>query len=387
MKIVVIWARFGPYHLARLKAAGRRFASEGLRVVGLEVARNDNTYAWRVTEGAEAFERMTVCSNNYDALSPRYIKRAVIEALDQIDPIAVATAGWSPPEATGGLHWCRQNGRAAVVMSESKQDDMPRFWWKELVKRLVVRRFDAALVGGAPHAQYVKALGISPDRVFMGYDVVDNDYFGDASRAARADEVRLRRSLNLPQRFFLCVGRFVAKKNLRRLLKAYATYRDACRTPWGLVLCGDGELGSELREFAMQLGSEGVIWPGFAQVDELPRFYGLASAFVLPSTTEQWGLVVNEAMASGLPVLVSNTAGCRYDLVEDGINGLLFDPFDEHDIARAMLKMTARSDAEQDAMSSASRRIIARWGPERFADGLWQATCVSSAKFHSRGLP
>lgn len=122
--------------------------------------------------------------------------------------------------------------------------------------------------------------------------------------------------------------------------------------------------------------------PGFKQYDELPVYYGLASAFVHASATEQWGLVVNEAMASGLPVLVSNRCGCAMDLVKDGVNGFTFDPHNVEQLASLMFKLSTlnslagRSEAKTAPLSTlgaASREIISSWGPERFADGLVRA--------------
>jgi glycosyltransferase involved in cell wall biosynthesis len=80
-------------------------------------------------------------------------------------------------------------------------------------------------------------------------------------------------------------------------------------------------------------------------------------------------LVVNEAMASGLPVLVSNRCGCAPDLVQEGVNGFTFDPYNVEQIAGLMLKVSA-CDFPLSAFGDASRRIIADWGPERFAAGL-----------------
>ena len=102
----------------------------------------------------------------------------------------------------------------------------------------------------------------------------------------------------------------------------------------------------------------------------MPAYYGLASAFVHASTTEQWGLVVNEAMASGLPVLVSNRCGCAPDLVQEGVNGFTFDPYNVEQLAQLMLKISAFQTFSLSTFGAASRRIIADWGPERFASGL-----------------
>jgi glycosyltransferase involved in cell wall biosynthesis len=113
--------------------------------------------------------------------------------------------------------------------------------------------------------------------------------------------------------------------------------------------------------------------PGFKQYPDLPAYYGLAKAFIHASTTEQWGLVVNEAMASGLPVLVSNRCGCAMNLVKDGVNGFTFDPFNVEEMAEVMLRLTETPKHRLTEMGDASREIISNWGPERFAKGLHDA--------------
>jgi glycosyltransferase involved in cell wall biosynthesis len=116
-----------------------------------------------------------------------------------------------------------------------------------------------------------------------------------------------------------------------------------------------------------------VFFPGFRQIEELPRFYAHAGAFVHASTTEQWGLVVNEAMACGLPVIVSNRCGCAADLVQEGVNGYTFDPYNVEQLAQLMHRLTEAPKHRLSEMGDASRAIIADWGPERFASGLKQA--------------
>jgi len=120
------------------------------------------------------------------------------------------------------------------------------------------------------------------------------------------------------------------------------------------------------------------------QYDALPAYYGLAGAFVHASTTEQWGLVVNEAMASGLPVIVPKRCGCVPDLVQDGVNGFSFDPYDVEALAGLMQRVAALAGDRREAIGEAGRRIIADWGPERFADGLMQAVEVARRRPPSR---
>jgi len=107
----------------------------------------------------------------------------------------------------------------------------------------------------------------------------------------------------------------------------------------------------------------------------LPVYYALANAFVHASTSEQWGLVVNEAIASGLPVIVSNRCGCAPELV-DG-NGFTFDPTNEDELATRLLEMAALSDEERKHLGDNSYRIAPNFAPERFGEGLECAASVA----------
>ena len=133
--------------------------------------------------------------------------------------------------------------------------------------------------------------------------------------------------------FFLSVCRFVPEKNLVRLIEAFARYRDqACPTGrWDLALCGDGPEAGLIEETIARSGhAEAIHRPGFLQADTLCRWYAHATAFVLPSLSEPWGLVVNEAASAGLPLLVSERAGCAATLVPEpeGTTGARFDPLE-----------------------------------------------------------
>jgi glycosyltransferase involved in cell wall biosynthesis len=121
-----------------------------------------------------------------------------------------------------------------------------------------------------------------------------------------------------------------------------------------------------------------IYMPGFQQYADLPEFYATAGAFVHASSVEQWGLVVNEAMASGLPVLVSNRCGCADELVDEGHNGFTFDPSDVESLAAMMVLLSDRAD--RSTMGVESRRIMAKYGPERFASGFKAAAQLAIKK-------
>jgi glycosyltransferase involved in cell wall biosynthesis len=246
-------------------------------------------------------------------------------------------------------------------------------------------------------------------RIFTGYDVVDNDYFrqkaeevrsqrssasanqpsrkATAAQEATADR-EVRQKYALPENYFLASARFVEKKNLSALISAYAQYRDRLKgtgvtdpgynggAPWDLVLLGDGPMRETLNSQLSTLNlNEHVHLPGFEPYDELPVYYALANAFVHASTTEQWGLVVNEAIASGLPVIVSNRCGCVSELVNG--NGFTFDPTNEDELATRLLEMASLSDEERKHLGENSYGIAANFAPERFGEGLERAASVA----------
>jgi glycosyltransferase involved in cell wall biosynthesis len=139
-----------------------------------------------------------------------------------------------------------------------------------------------------------------------------------------------------------------------------------------LVLLGDGPLRKTLNSQLSTLNLHGhVHLPGFKQYEELPVYYALAKAFVHASTTEQWGLVVNEAIASGLPVIVSERCGCVPELV--GVNGFTFDPLNEDELTARLLDMSSLSDHDLERLREASRLIATRFGSDRFGNGLEDA--------------
>lgn len=382
-KIAVLFANFGPYHLARLKAAEILGEKLGYEVIGLEIAGRLQRYPW-ATDFTSLQQRYTVISGKpLEDVPTGLIIRRTWEALTRLQPDFLAICGYSDPAMLTALAWAKVHRRVTVLMTESKAEDQPRLAWREWLKRRIVKRFDAALAGGSPQRDYSISLGLPPERVFIGYDVVDNAHYARGAAMAHQEEEhwRWRLGLNLP--YFLTVSRFIEKKNLFRLLEAYRVYRrEAVTEPWDLVLCGSGPLEDRLKAAASDL--PGVHFPGFKQADELPYYYGLARVFILPSSHfEQWGLVVNEAMAAGLPVLVSRACGCAQDLVQEGVNGLTFDPYDVDGLARLMAKISS-GEVDLRAMGEASRRIIAHWTPEVFAKNLLKAMDAALAHRQTR---
>jgi glycosyltransferase involved in cell wall biosynthesis len=165
----------------------------------------------------------------------------------------------------------------------------------------------------------------------------------------------------------LFVGRLAPEKNVSTLLDAFGQYLDSGGT-WRLVIAGEGPLNGALCDQAdAHIRDGAVVFTGHKNIHELPSLYAFAGCFVLPSLSETWGLVVNEAMASGLPVIVSSRCGCTDDLVEDGSNGFIIDSSSASSIAAGLARMSKLSLEERVRMGERSQTIIADYSPERWS--------------------
>ncbi len=372
MSIALIHTQFGPYHVARAKVLQDIYSGT---VNLIQLADRELQREWTI-EG-EAPEIYTVAKGALETLSPKVIAGKLVEYLAKIEPAVVIIAGYSHLAMRSATKWAKQQGIKAILLSDSQYLDRPRNPILEALKgRWIRNNFDAAFVAGASAASYLDDLHFQRDRLWRCYDVVDNQYLATKAKAVKESPYQLRQQLDLPERFFLYVGRFSPEKNLLRLLEAYHCYQQQNPHGLSLVMVGNGSQETELRNRARQLDIQNIIWTGFKQISELPNYYALASALILPSISEPWGLVVNEAMACGLPILISDRCGCLLDLVFPGINGYVFNPTQVASIKASLDYFTAQSPQKISAMADASTNIVNNYTPDTWATSLVDCVAV-----------
>ncbi|MEM9153697.1 MAG: glycosyltransferase [Cyanobacteria bacterium P01_F01_bin.33] len=379
MHLLVLTRQIGNYHNAR-------YASAAEKVDRLTVLSTTNRAAFSqfLAINPIGYDIVRLFSDRaaYDgAVRAGNIGPALHVELAGLKPDVIAISGWTTPETMATIRWARENSVPIVIMSESQEDDANRSFLREAIKSRIVSQCDAALVGGSPHAAYIASLGIPEDRIFFGYNAVDNTHFEIGSRNARSRARPVNVGFDLPAEYILASSRFIKKKNLPTLIAAYAR---AVRTldievP-DLVILGDGETKPAMLKAALDCQvMHRLHLPGFVGYDVLPTIYGLADAFVHVATVEQWGLVINEAMASGLPTIVSDSCGAARSLVDDGVSGLLVKPNIES-ITSGLTRFFKMTSAEKVKMGKFAAGVVASWGPERFADGLASAVnCALTA--------
>jgi glycosyltransferase involved in cell wall biosynthesis len=362
-RVGLLFAQFAAYHVDRCEAVGRRLAGRA-EVLAVEVATSSDTYAWEVS-GQVASARKVVLfpGSNYDAIAwPRRLW-AQFKALRRCDLVLIGI-GYNEPDVIA-LSWAlRLWGVQVVAMSDSKFDDKPRSAAFELLKAAILTPYSAAIVGSSRHLAYFHFLGFRRRPVLPGYDTIGVERIRAMSGARPAPD-----GLAFAERNFVYVGRFVDKKNLIELIEAYSLYSAAAgASARRLVLIGSGTTEPAIRARAAALGVlDRIDFPGFLGAEDVARQLADGLALVLPSLEEQWGLVVNEALALGLPVITSSAVGSADVLVRNLVNGYVVEPGQPESLAQALLAM-ASDEARWRGMVAQSHGRAWLGDAERLAD-------------------
>jgi 1,2-diacylglycerol 3-alpha-glucosyltransferase len=359
MKTVILaYQQFGPYHRARLRHSLPYFQSRGLRLVGLEIFERQLAYEWDNVDPSEDLVRVRLDPLRGDRMRWSDGVR-IVRAIERIEPSCIFVNGWGTRDAWALYAYCVAKGVARVIVSDSSPKDSTRSAAREFVKSMIVRNCSAAFVAGRPHVDYVKALGVQADSIFEGCDAIDNAHFA------------ISRPPGLSGRRLLTVARLEPQKNLLAAADAFLAFVDNCGGgDWSWHIAGYGSLEAELQEKARS--SEGRLrLLGKLSYTELPAAYLEADLYWQPSLVEPWGLAVNEAMASGLPILVSEHCGCVDDLV-DANTGWIFDPTSQATLISGLQAAFGERDRWSEKGRNAQRKIAA-WGLDRFAEGALKA--------------
>ncbi len=259
--------------------------------------------------------------------------------------------------------------------------------WKRHLRKPVMRAFyglfEAFLAIGSRNANFYRAHGVDEEKLFLVPYTVDNRRFRAGAALDDTERARVRDELGLPALdapVVLFVSKLITRKRPFDLLGAFRIVQDRIGGDAALVFVGDGEERERLEARTRNQNDVHIL--GFRNQSELPRIYGTCDLFVLPSENEPWGLVVNEAMAAGLPVIASDEVGAAADLVREGENGSIYPCGDVEALADRLTGLVT-DPAVLDRMGRGSLRIIEDWDFERCAKGIRQAlegVCPASVK-------
>ena len=360
MRILFVLRRIGPYHHARFSY----LINKGIDLIVIETRPNSEEYLWnqysnhkyKVIKFKSTIDKEVDLPNNY-------LDKLFSSCFDKHNPQVIVSVGWSDRSYQRLMISSYKHRIPIVIVSDSRFIDSKRNYYKEAIKRHLLRGYSAALVAGKESRDYLLRLNFDCNAIFQPWDVVDNDYFMN-------DDFVNTYNLNP---YFLCVSRFIPKKNLFGLIEAYSNYQKGGGN-WSLNIIGSGQLDIEIRKRSNLIydNSKINIYP-FQQLSELRRSYSNANAFILPSINDQWGLVVNEAIASGLPCIVSSRCGSNADLIVDEVTGFIFDPENLNKLSELMHRLEKQKPTDRIRMIDAARNKLKSFNLFAFSNGLESA--------------
>ena len=360
--VLVALHRVGPYHHARFQAAAEVLQQP---LLVLQTRPQSQEYPWNFTVDHATYTLLSLKGGLGPEEDPpaAELKCQLHALLDQYCPEVLVTVGWADPAYLQLCCIAQQRSVPLVVVSDSRSQDSVRSPLKEWLKRQLLRGYSAGLVAGSQSSDYLRQLGMRPEAIRQPWDVVDNQrFFRLAAEAALT-------AAPPSERPFLCVGRFIAEKNHALLIQAYGRYQQTGGIR-PLLLVGHGPLEQEVRAACSQLlRPMSVTLAPFVQLEQLGHYYGHSHALVLPSAKDTWGLVVNEAMAAGLPVIVSRACGCAQDLLGNG-EGWCFPSGDPDALADCLHQVDGQVAAARQQMVGAARQRLESFSPEAFAQSF-----------------
>lgn len=320
--LLFMWENLGPTHHDRLAAV----AAAGFDVEAIELSATSSVYDWERTD-ATPYRVQTLEPSTGTTAAPVMFWR-LLTACRRSRARHLFLCHYERFAVFAVAAVMRLLGRRVFIMLDSKFDDYPRFLWREVGKSLFVVPYSGGLVGSRRSRDYLNFLGMRGKPIELGYDTIDIARFRPDDDA---DEVPFA------TRPFLIVARLVPKKNISAVLRAFAAYRTMHGEARELHIIGYGSDRDALEAEAKTLGiADAVRFLGLQPSDEVARAMGSSLALILASTEEQFGLVVNEALAAGLPVIVSGNAGASDYLIENLGNGIHINPYDQGCIVSAM---------------------------------------------------
>jgi glycosyltransferase involved in cell wall biosynthesis len=354
IKFVLITNIISPYRIPLFNVISE---SPGIDLEVIFLAKNESNRKWNIYWEEISFRYKILKSLCFFIKSiemPIYFSWGLWKELKKFGPDAICIGGYHYLATIEALIYAKLYRIKITLWTESHllsgfiKNPLANFY-----KRTIIQRFDSYIAIGTLAKEQVIYYGAKPEKIVVGYNTVDVEWFMNKCKEIRLNEISQMKK-DYPPKNIIYVGSFIARKGVLNLIRAFHNLK---MDNVGLILVGEGPEKASYLEYIRTHDIENVFFEGFVHRENIVKYYKLADILVLPSLNEVWGLAVNEAMACGLPVLSSIYAGVTKDLVIDGINGYSFDPDNINDLCHKLREMLL-NDAQRIKMGIRSAEII-----------------------------
>jgi len=374
LKVLILNNDFRVYWKGRLIYLRKFLAAKGIELYATELFGKGSPYSFDSYRDTEDWWTCLFADHNSDELSKKEIAKNLFAKLDKIDPDIIIACPVTFFAGALGIRWAKQHKKKFIMFDDAKLAQFKRNFLVQTVKDLIIKQSDGLWLPSAEYYEDYNRLNSKNILFFNGYSCIDNSRF------------KFKEAKNLNYHTIICVARLVPIKNIDNLLRAWQLIEQE-NVNYKLKIIGDGPGRNDLNRLSQELGLKNVEFAGTIDNDELPSHLYQSDALILPSLSETWGLVVNEAMAGGMPVLLSNKVNACESLLKEGVNGYSFDPLNINQMATAILKFIKLTEAEKSEMSAQSLIIIDTMSYENMGQKLVDAMInIEAKKFKKPGL-
>lgn len=361
LNILILHNDLRVYWKRRLQFLHEFLKSKNISFTAIEIFGVGSPYHFDVSKGAESWSVCLFPATPENQLTKSEIKDAVFSKLTEINPDIIIAGSIAFYSGALGLRWAKQNNRKFIMFDDAKPSNVKRNLVVQGIKNLITSQVDALWL---PSDEYDKEYEVLYSKkkffYFYGYNCIDNQLF------------KLQGEKKVNNKKIVSVARLVPIKNYENLLKAWK-FVEKNDDAYELIIIGDGPALKELNSLVNTLNLKRVRFLGTIDNDKLPQYLNEADAFILPSWSESWGLVVNEAMAAGLPVLLSNKINAANTLLKENNNGFSFIPGDVNDIQQKLIEFIHLSDPAKKEMSDNALKTISRMDYNNMGSELLKA--------------
>jgi len=302
-----------------------------------------------------------------------FINPTVLFELIKYNPDIVITAGWDIFAYQIAFFYAKIFRKKFVLWSGSTKYEPS--WRRALsmpLVKLIVAGSDAYIAYGTRAREYLISLGAEPEKISISYNTTDINFFENEVDKWRKQKIKIKKELGInTSKVVLYVGQLIERKGVRYLIEAFGRLKRDLKDV-SLLIVGYGPQESELKELVKKRKISDIIFTGGAEWRKTPKYYAISDIFVLPSLEEVWGLVINEAMTSRMPIITTDKVGASVDLVKNGENGYVIKSGNIDELYKVMEKIIKNSRL-LTRMGEKSQDLIKNFGPDNAVRGFFKA--------------